>query len=149
MEDNVILLAEDDPNHAALIQRCLLAHNPQCRILHLSDGEQAIAFLLGEQGHRRTRLLLMDLRMPKCDGLEVLRQLKQQAGIKHLPVVILSSSAAERDLRQAYRYCANSYLVKPHDLNSFQALLSMISQYWLESNNPHPELSASAYQEAL
>lgn len=137
-----ILLVEDNPDHAELVLRSLEEIDPTLRVLHLSDGEQALDYLLRRSrfakpvSSPRPHLVLLDLRLPRVDGLEVLKQIKTTEAIKAIPVVILTTSKAESDSAQAYEHHANSYLVKPEDFGTFAALMQAIRNYWLHLNLP-------------
>ncbi|BCG47025.1 Two-component transcriptional response regulator, LuxR family [Citrifermentans bremense] len=135
-----ILLVEDNPDHAELAMRNLNDGKLANKIFHVEDGEAALDFL----NHRgiyddprqfpRPHLILLDLRLPKVDGIEVLKAVKGSEELKAIPVVILTTSAAERDLAQAYQNYANSYLTKPVDFDSFSELLRDMGFYWLAWN---------------
>lgn len=135
-----ILLVEDNPDHAELAMRNLSSGMIANRVFHVEDGEAALEFLthsgryVDPQRYPRPHLVLLDLRLPKVDGLEVLRQVKANEQLKSIPVVILTTSDADRDLGQAYRYHANSYLTKPVDFDSFSELLRDLGYYWLAWN---------------
>jgi CheY-like chemotaxis protein len=142
-EPIVILLAEDDPAHAEIIRRTLKTSRIANRMEHVVDGQQALDYL-----YRRDRfidpdvaprpgLILLDLRMPRIDGLDVLRQIKNDADLARIPTVILTTSAAETDMARAYDAHANSYLVKPVDFDKFTAMMETVGFYWLMWNcNP-------------
>ena len=136
-----ILLVEDDPAHAELIIRSLEDHPLSNKIHHLADGEAALDFLFrrgayGDSGDEtpRPHVVLLDLRLPKVDGLEVLKKIRASAELDDIPVVVLSTSRAESDVNQAYRYHANSYLVKPLDFATFTKLMDDFGFYWLGWN---------------
>jgi len=135
-----ILIVEDNVDHAELILRCLEEQEASTQVFHVSDGEAALRYLYGtHQFEDRKRyplphLILLDLRIPKIDGLQVLTQIKQDEGLKHIPVVVLSSSDNEKDLLVAYKNYVNSYLVKPLDYESFMSLMEEINLYWLNCN---------------
>jgi len=130
-----VLIVEDNPDHAELIIRAMREGRVDKKIYHVSDGEQAVNFLFhrGEyadpQKNPRPHLVLLDLRLPKLDGLEVLREIRSSA-LNGLPVVIFTSSEAERDMVGAYRLHANSYLVKPLDFDKFRELTLAMESYW-------------------
>jgi CheY-like chemotaxis protein len=135
-----ILLVEDNPDHAELAMRNLDDGKLANRIFHVEDGEAALDFLnhrgIYDDAQRfpRPHLILLDLRLPKVDGIEVLKAVKGSDELKAIPVVILTTSAAERDLAQAYQNYANSYLTKPVDFDSFSELLRDMGFYWLAWN---------------
>ena len=147
--DCVILLAEDDPNDVLLIQRALQRSNIVNPLQVVRDGADAVAYLNGDlQYADRERyplpvLLLMDLKMPRKSGLEVLEWLRQQTGgLRRLPVVVLTSSNQSLDINRAYDLGANSYLVKPAGFDSLLELVKNLDMYWLILNEK-PELSGS------
>jgi CheY-like chemotaxis protein len=135
-----ILLVEDNPDHAELAMRNLDDGKLANRVFHVEDGEAALDFLnhrgiyADPHEYPRPHLILLDLRLPKVDGIEVLKSVKASEELKAIPVVILTTSAAERDLAQAYQNYANSYLTKPVDFGSFSELLRDMGFYWLAWN---------------
>jgi len=138
-----ILLVEDDVSHAQLVMRGFEDHKYPNRIEHLIDGQQALDYLFhkGQFSEKketeRPHVILLDLRMPKIDGLEVLKIVKSTEDLKKIPVVILTTSNAQRDVEQAYELHANSYLIKPVEFDDFKRLLSELGIYWLGLNQ-HP-----------
>ncbi len=144
----LILLAEDNSDHAELIQTCFQDQNLLNEVRHVRDGEMAIDYLL-QQGKfedpatsPRPDLILLDLRMPKIDGLEVLSRIKSTEGLKRIPVVILTTSDAESDVAKASDLHANSYLVKPIGFEDLFELLKDMGFYWLAMNRvANPEQS--------
>ena len=139
-EPLVILLVEDNDAHAELVMRGMRDQRVANIIYHVSDGQQALDFLFHrgayENGSKspRPNLILLDLRLPKVDGLEVLRTVKQTENLMHIPVVVLTSSDAESDIVRSYDYHANSYVVKPLDFKSFTKLMQDLGFYWLGWN---------------
>jgi len=135
-----ILLVEDNSDHAELIIRSMEDFAVANKIVHLEDGEQALAYLFGRgiyadrQNYPLPHLMLLDLRLPKVCGLEVLKQIKADSVLKALPVVVLTTSDAEVDLLKAYEYHANSYLTKPVDFADFSRMLKDMGFYWLAWN---------------
>ena len=136
----LVLLAEDDPNDVLLVQRAfqkIKITNP-LQVTH--DGEEAVAYLSGQvpyadrERHPLPVLLLMDLKMPRMSGLEVLRWLRQQPELRRLPVVLLTSSNQSPDINSAYELGANSYLVKPSGFDSLLELVKNLGVYWLVLN---------------
>jgi CheY-like chemotaxis protein len=134
-----VLLVEDDPSDAELILRALRKLLPPRRILTLKDGAAALDLLLDSSrpdalASGLPRLIILDLKLPKVTGLEVLRQIKSHERTRCLPAIILTSSRSERDLRECYRSGANSYLVKPVAYEEFDQLLMEFGRYWLQHN---------------
>lgn len=135
-----ILLVEDNQDHAELIKRSLKAHMVLNRLVHLSDGEVALDYLFrrgpfaNSSDSPRPDIVLLDLRLPRIEGLEVLRQIKETKSLQHIPVVILTSSQDEGDIARAYHHHANSYLVKPLDFAKFSQMLYGLGFYWLAWN---------------
>lgn len=140
-----ILLVEDDPDHAEMIRRTLEAGRTTQRLLHVRDGQEAIEYLSREGvfndavNYPLPDLLLLDLRLPKISGLEVLEWMKSRPNLRGIATVILTTSSAEADMTMAYRLGAISYLVKPFAIEEFARLLDACSHYWL-SWNRFPEL---------
>ncbi|TQD26789.1 response regulator [Methanolobus vulcani] len=145
MENEVeIVLVEDNPNDMELALRALKKNNIANNIIALEDGEQALDYLYGrgEFADRNTtvnpRLILLDLKLPKMDGLEVLKVIKSDPEKKMIPVVMLTSSKEECDVVECYRLGVNSYIVKPVDFDSFVKSIHKIGFYWLLMNE-HPK----------
>jgi len=142
-EPLTILHVEDNIDHAQLVARTLRRHRVANRIVHVEDGESALDYLLirgryhCEQDAPRPHMVLLDLRLPKVDGLEVLKTLKLDPILRAIPVVVLTSSEAEKDVARAYEYHANSYLVKPVGFKSFTEMMEQLGFYWLAWNR-HP-----------
>ena len=139
-----ILLVEDNLDHAELVRRNLERLQVPNRLLHVEDGEVALEYIF-ERGqfaaHARfpkPDLVLLDLRLPKVDGLEVLRQVKSHPKLHRLPVVVLTSSEAESDVAKAYDFHANSFVTKPVEFATFSRLLKELGFYWLTWNQPPP-----------
>jgi CheY-like chemotaxis protein len=133
-----VLLVEDDPDHAELVKRGLEECCPGLRLVHLEDGEAALAYLQGRDAPgspERPHLILLDLRLPRVDGLEVLREIKSSPDMSDIPCVVLTTSRAEGDMVKAYRLHANSYLVKPGSYENFAALMAEVERYWLRQNS--------------
>ncbi len=139
-EPIVILLVEDEEAHAEIIRRNLEESRLGNNLVHLTDGQMALDYLyrrndfLDPATSPRPGLILLDLRLPKVDGLEVLRTLKTDEHLRSIPVVILTTSKAESDLVQAYEHHANSHLVKPVDFSKFTQLMETFGYYWLAWN---------------
>ncbi|MHC4738503.1 MAG: response regulator [Planctomycetota bacterium] len=136
----MILLIEDNQDHADLIMRSLKEHDLAKEIQHISDGEAALNYLFRRNEYADLLkspypgMILLDLRLPKVDGLEVLKEIKSCESLRKIPVVILTTSEAEKDISSAYNNHANSYLVKPVDFKKFTELMSNLCYYWLGWN---------------
>ncbi|PYJ82758.1 MAG: two-component system response regulator [Verrucomicrobia bacterium] len=136
----VVLLADDDPNDVFLLQRAFQKTNIANPLQVVRDGEEAMAYLSGQaqyadrQRHPLPVLLLLDLKMPRKSGFEVLRWLRQQAGLKRLPVVVLTSSNQSPDINKAFDLGANSYIVKPGGFDSLVEMVKNLNLYWLILN---------------
>jgi CheY-like chemotaxis protein len=143
-EPVVILLVEDEEAHAEIVRRnfenCRMAN----RLEHVADGQAALDYLFQRNGYSdpakapRPGVILLDLRLPKVDGLEVLKTIKADPKLRNIPVVVLTTSKTETDMVKAYDRHANSYLVKPVDFTQFSELLETFGYYWLAWNQyPH------------
>jgi len=136
----IILLVEDNVDHAEIVMRSFKALRMEYTIHHVTDGETALDYLLrrGEysdpESSPKPHLILLDLRLPKVDGLEVLKEIKQTEDLRGIPVVILTSSQAGYDVKMACDYHANSYLVKPLEFSKFTQLINDLGSYWLGWN---------------
>jgi two-component system response regulator len=144
-----ILLAEDDVVVAELVIHTLGLHDPSLKIVHVRDGVDALDFLYarGPHEHRETgnpTVILLDVKMPRLDGLEVLRQVKSDENLKSTPVVMLTSSQHENDIRESYQRGANAYIVKPVEFRSFASVLQQIENFWMRINQPPPDRRAVA-----
>jgi two-component system response regulator len=137
-----ILLIEDDEAHATLITRILEEICADVEIPVVNDGQEALEYLCqqgkyaAQEMSTRPDLVLLDLRLPRVDGQEVLKAIKQSETLKVIPVVVLTSSESENDVITAYRNHANSYLVKPLGFGEFSALIRTVSSYWFVQNRP-------------
>jgi CheY-like chemotaxis protein len=135
-----ILLVEDNPGHAELIMRSFCEHRVANQLHRVPDGAAALDYLFQRGDYAdpeqspRPHLILLDLRLPKVDGLEVLRTIKSDDELRLIPVVVLSTSEAERDVARAYEHRANSYLLKPVDFDKFVELMDELGFYWLGWN---------------
>lgn len=144
MEDKLILLVEDNPDDEALTIRALRKNNIGNHLIVAHDGEEALnlLFCTGAYASRDPRetpqVILLDLKLPKIDGLEVLRRIRADERTKLLPVVILTSSKEERDLASSYGNGANSYVRKPVDFNQFVEAVRQLGLYWLVLNEAPP-----------
>ncbi len=140
-EPLTVLLVEDNEDHTELILRNLRDHRVANKIFHVADGEEALDYLFRRGDYTdpatspRPHVVLLDLRLPKIDGLEVLKEIRTSDELTRTPVVILTTSRAEQDVAQAYEYHANSYLVKPVDFDSFARLMDDLGFYWLGWNH--------------
>jgi len=139
-EPLTILLVEDNPDHAELVIRNMADFQVANNIIHVEDGEAALDYLHGRGKYADRKqfplphLMLLDLRLPKIDGLEVLKEVKSSTNLRAMPVVILTTSDAERDMAMAYEYHANSYVTKPVNFSDFSKLLKDLGFYWLAWN---------------
>jgi len=141
----LILLVEDDPNDASLIKRAFRKANLANPVRHVEDGDQAVAYLAGDgeyadrSRHPLPVLVLLDLKLPRRSGLEVLAWIRAQPGLKRLPVAVLTSSRESADINGAYDIGANSYLVKPVSFDSLIEMVRALDVYWLILNE-HPDI---------
>ena len=140
MNNKPILLVEDNPNDIEFAKRAFAREGIANEIIVAEDGRQALDHLLdpGRDCKGLPGLVLLDLKMPGVDGLEVLRQMRQNEKTRRIPVIILTSSNEDNDLRQAYDLGANSYIRKPIDFAVFQNTVKVLSAYWLEINEQPP-----------
>ncbi len=140
MEKQTILLVEDNPNDEALAIRALKKNNIGNEVVVARDGVEALDFLFGRGKHagrdtgEMPQVVLLDLKLPKVDGLEVLRQLRADGRTRHLPVVVLTSSDEEKDMISSYDLGANSYVRKPVDFAEFVEATRQLGMYWLILN---------------
>jgi len=135
MHDSVdILLIEDNPDDAGLTLHALKKHNLARNLLHLQDGEEALRYLFTRDLTSMPKVILLDLKMPKVDGMEILRQLKSDERRKVIPVVVLTSSKEERDILESYTLGVNAYVVKPVDFEKFAKAIADIGMFWLSLN---------------
>jgi two-component system response regulator len=135
-----VLLAEDSESDAEMALRAFRKHNFANRVHWVKDGEEALEFVRGtgryadRNSNLPPKLLLLDLKMPKVNGIDVLRQLKEDERFKGIPVVIMTSSNEERDVVESYRLGVNSYIVKPVDFSQFVKTVSEVGMYWVLTN---------------
>jgi two-component system, response regulator len=135
-----ILLVEDNPRDTELTIRALNKHNTANRIIALEDGSEALDFIFckGKYADReitnQPKVILLDLKLPKVNGLEVLKTIKSDERTKMIPIVMMTSSKQQADMKAAYEYGANSYVVKPVDFNTFVEAMSHLVLYWLLVN---------------
>lgn len=133
----VILLVEDNPNDIELTRHALSRHNIANELVVAEDGVEALEYLFGkgtEETHRLPAVILLDLKLPRVDGLEVLREIRGNERTRYLPVVILTSSNEERDIIDGYSLGANSYIRKPVDFGQFSEAIRHLGLYWLVLN---------------
>jgi CheY-like chemotaxis protein len=144
-EPVLVMLVEDNADHAELVMRTLAEHRVANRIRHFMDGQSALDYLfhrgvyVDAAENPRPHVILLDLRLPRVDGLEVLERVKGSDELKHIPVVVLTTSEADRDVARAYEHHVNSYLVKPIGYEEFTELMEDLGFYWLGWNT-HPQL---------
>jgi CheY-like chemotaxis protein len=144
MSEKTILLVEDNADDEKLSVRALKKNNVANSLVVAHDGVEALDYLFGTGAHagRDTRALpgviLLDLKLPRLDGLEVLRRIRSDERTKRLPVVVLTSSREEQDLVSSYSLGANSYIRKPVDFNQFSEAVRQLGMYWLVLNEPPP-----------
>jgi two-component system response regulator len=137
-----IMIIEDNENDIEMIMEALRERDMRGRIVVLKDGAAAIDYFFGPQksfgaeaGHL-PRMILLDLKLPKVSGQEILKRLKSDENTRHIPTVVFSSSNEERDRNECYLYGANSYVVKPLDADVFAQFVSNIGTYWISMNRP-------------
>jgi len=138
MSDKMILLVEDNPDDEALMIRAFERSKLANRIEVARDGAEALAYLVGPSARPLPTLVILDLKLPKVDGLEVLRRVRADERAQTLPVVVLTSSREEQDLVESYRLGANSYVRKPVDFVQFAEAVQTLGLYWLVVNEPPP-----------
>jgi two-component system response regulator len=144
-EETEILLVEDDPKDARLAMRELQVDKPNLLIQLVRDGEEALDFLFCRGTYsdrspaRPPKLILLDLKLPKIDGLQVLREIKNNPQMRAIPVVALTSSREENDRIESYRLGVNSYVQKPVNFEEFRRTIRTVGLYWLNINQPPPE----------
>ena len=134
MEGQVeILLVEDNPEDAEMTMRALRQNNLVNRLHWAKDGAEALEYLLAND-RQKPKLVLLDLKMPKVDGIEVLRRMKSDPAVRTIPVVVMTSSNEERDVLESYQLGANSYIVKPVEFEAFLETVAKIGLYWVLTN---------------
>lgn len=135
-----IVLIEDNQRDAELMIRTLKKRNLANNLIHLADGAEALDFLFyrgkyaGREKGQVSKIILLDLKLPKVNGLEVLREIKKSEELRTIPVVIVTSSAEDPDIKLAYELGANSYVVKPVNFDSFSEVISNLGLYWIFIN---------------
>ena len=139
-----ILVADDDAQDTMLVQMAVEKADLNLRLDSVKDGEEAIDYLMGREryadrhAHPFPSMMLLDLKMPRLSGFDVLNFVRNQPGLRQLPIVIFSSSDDPKDIRRAYDAGANSYLCKPHSNNDLSALLKALEDYWCKFNHFPP-----------
>jgi CheY-like chemotaxis protein len=135
-----IILVEDNPDDAALTMRAFKARNLFNRMVHLKNGQEAIDYIFngvefgGKKFDNHPKVILLDLKMPKINGMEVLEKIKSNEETKTIPVVVLTSSAEDPDIKKCYELGANSYIVKPVEFENFSKTVVDLGLYWLVIN---------------
>jgi CheY-like chemotaxis protein len=143
-EPILVMLVEDNADHAELVMRTLAEHQVANRIRHFMDGQSALDYLFHHGPYSDIaenpypHVILLDLRLPRIDGLEVLKKIKESDDLKQIPVVVLTTSEADRDVARAYDHHVNSYLVKPVGYEEFSELMEDLGFYWLGWNTNPP-----------
>jgi CheY-like chemotaxis protein len=138
-----VLHVEDDDVHAEIVRRNLVREVPALELERVADGAEAQERLFGSHDRPQPDLVLLDLKLPKVDGHEILAMLKGHERLKMIPVVVLTTSDQETDVRRAYAEHANSYLVKPVSFPQFRSLLALLKQYWMTWNRAAPPVRAA------
>lgn len=131
-----LLLVEDDPDHVELALLALESHGLHRNVLVARDGTEALNYLLGEE---LPSFVLLDLKLPKVDGLEVLRRIRENERTRFLPVVVLSSSDEESDILRSYQLGVNSYILKAPDFEEFSEVARLVALYWVSLNHAPKE----------
>lgn len=145
MNERIILLVEDNPSDVALTKRAFAKNNIRNELVVAEDGKEALNFLFaegtwtGRDPTRRVAVVLLDLNLPKVDGLTVLQRIRSDRRTRRLPVVMLTSSLEEDDLATSYDLGVNSYIRKPVDFERFADAVAKLGMYWLLLNEPPPE----------
>jgi two-component system response regulator len=141
MEDGIeILLVEDNPHEAELTIRSLKKQNLVNKLIHIDDGAEALDFIFSRGKYsdnakvQQPKLILLDLKLPKVDGLEILRHLKADERTRKIPVVVLTSSKEEKDIMETYKLGVNSYVTKPVNFESFAKAVAELGLYWMILN---------------
>ena len=137
-----VLLVEDNPSDADLAMRAFKKYNLANKLVWVKDGEEALNFIFGDTSNKDAelrnipRVILLDLKLPKVDGLEVLKSIRADERSRMIPIVMLTSSKQETDVVESYKLGVNSYIVKPVDFKQFIEAIREIGQYWLLVNEP-------------
>ena len=138
---SIVLLVEDNPDDVELTLRAFEKNHIANEVIVMTDGAKAVDYLFGKAGataQTRPSLVLLDLKLPKIDGLDVLRRIRATESTRLLPVVVLTSSREEADIVKSYRLGANSYIQKPVDFVQFMEAVKQLGLYWLVLNEPAP-----------
>lgn len=139
-EPVMVLLVEDNDDHAELVIRQMADHRIANKVVRLADGQEALDYLFRKgkfedpESSPRPHVIFLDLRLPKVDGLDVLKVLKDSDDLRDIPVVVLTTSEGERDVAKAYLNHTNSYVVKPVDYHKFRDLMDNLGFYWMSWN---------------
>lgn len=139
-EPVIVLLVEDNDDHAELVMRQMAEHRIANKVFRLADGQEALDYLFRKEKFvnpdtsPRPHVIFLDLRLPKVDGLEVLKSIKESSDLRDIPVVVLTTSEGERDIAKAYINHTNSYVVKPIDYQKFCDLMDDLGFYWMSWN---------------
>jgi CheY-like chemotaxis protein len=139
-----ILIVEDNPRDAELVLYSLNQRHLANKVVHVRDGAEALDFLFctgaysGRNNSSHPKVILLDLKLPKVDGLEVLRAIRANSRTRHIPVVVMTSSQEQRDIVDSYKFGVNSYVVKPVDFDKFSAAVAELGCYWLLLNKIPP-----------
>ena len=147
-----VLLVEDDPQDAQLTLRSLQSEDLKNRIVVARDGKEALDFLFGRGAFsgrladRPPKLVLLDLKLPKVDGLQVLREIKASPALRAITVVVLTSSSEHREIVEGYKLEVNSYIQKPVDIAQFRQTIKTLGVYWLVVNHPPPDKAFAGAQ---
>jgi two-component system response regulator len=150
-----ILLVEDNPNDRDLMVRVFRRHNIPMPIHVAENGKEALDFIFGRgpyeerSGAMLPKVIFLDLNLPKMNGLEVLRSIKTDDRTRHIPVVIVTSSQEETDVRNAYALGANGYVVKPLDFDAFSASMGTMATYWIDVNHPPGNLNLNIHTQPM
>jgi CheY-like chemotaxis protein len=139
-EPAVVLLVEDNDDHAELVLRQMSSHQIANKVIRLVDGQEALDYLFRKgnfanpDSSPRPHVIFLDLRLPKVDGLKVLKTLKESGETRDIPIVVLTTSAGKHDVAMAYMNYTNSYVVKPVDYKKFRDLMDKLGYYWMSWN---------------
>lgn len=137
-----ILLVEDNHDEAELTIRSLRKIDSHSKLVHIDDGAEALDFIFARNKYaerkveQSPRMIILDLKLPKVNGLEILKQVKGNSQTKKTPIILLTSSREERDIVDGYQSGANSYVVKPNNFESYTKAISEIGHYWIQLNTP-------------